>query len=670
MEKKSSNIILIAMVLGAVLGVVGGYYFGDYLIHIKFLGTIFLNALKMIVIPLIVASMIIGVTSLGDIRKLGKTTGKTLLYYLVTTGFSVLIGLILVNVFRPGDGVPIIGAMVPDIVAESGQKTILDVIVSLIPDNIFAAASEGRILPLIVFSLLFGGVLTAIGRKGKPVITFFEGINLAIMKLVMIIIYFAPIGVFALIASIVAENRGSVVELISGLGWYSFTVILGLLIHGAIVLPIILKMFGRKNPLEYFLNMGQALATAFTTASSSATLPLTMEAVEEKNQVDKKASSFVLPLGATINMDGTALYEAVAALFIAQIYGIDLSIGAQIVIFFTATLASIGAAGIPHAGTVTMVFVLSAVGLPLEGIGLIWAIDWFLDRCRTTVNVWGDSVGAAVIGETAEIKRYFRQKTISERKDAPIRTAPKSPVGKPAQVERPSQPNRDKSPRYQKPASGGYKKDDRPRKGYRGQVRPDKFVKDDRPPRFPNKTENGNKPKIEEKPKPNGKPALSKEVIDKELNKVKRQLDKLGEPVQQKPSLEKEVIEPKVKDNSDDVFSNVEFSKMNLFNVGEKKESTSIVADEPEPIKRSSDLSITLPDIKSVSETTQPDEKKDTRKKDDGIRPELSAKAEKPEEKEQKDEEKTDSDNNDNVDESDSKKTESWGRSRKKRPAR
>jgi Na+/H+-dicarboxylate symporter len=185
---------------------------------------------------------------------------------------------------------------------------------------------------------------------------------------------------------------------------YSLTVILALLIHATITLPLILKFFAKRSGVQYFLNMGEALATAFTTASSSATLPVTMELVEKKNKVDSRAASFVLPLGATINMDGTALYEAVAALFIAQIYGVELGLGQQIVIFLTATLASIGAAGIPHAGTVMMVFVLTAVGLPLEGIGLIWAVDWFLDRCRTTVNVWGDSIGAAVIGETREFK--------------------------------------------------------------------------------------------------------------------------------------------------------------------------------------------------------------------------------------------------------------------------
>lgn len=396
---------MVGMITGAVLGVLGGYFMGDFFLGIRFIGSLFLNALKMVVVPLIVASMIVGVTSLGDIRRLGKTAGKTILYYFVTTSVSVIIGIVLVNLIRPGTGVERFGAYVPDLVEESRGKTLIDVIVSLVPDNIFEAAAETRVLPLIVFSLVFGGVLTAIGEKGKPVIALFEGINAAIMKLVHIIIYFAPVGVMALIGAIVAENRGSVESLVSSLGMYAVTVMLGLLVHAVVVLPMLLRLFGHKRPVTYFVNMGQALATAFTTASSSATLPITMESVEEKNKVDRRAASFVLPLGATINMDGTALYEAVAALFIAQIFGIDLSVGQQVIIFLTATLASIGAAGIPHAGTVTMVFVLTAVGLPLEGIGLIWAIDWFLDRCRTTVNVWGDSVGAAVIGETAEIKR-------------------------------------------------------------------------------------------------------------------------------------------------------------------------------------------------------------------------------------------------------------------------
>ncbi|MFQ6009441.1 MAG: dicarboxylate/amino acid:cation symporter, partial [Candidatus Zixiibacteriota bacterium] len=210
--------------------------------------------------------------------------------------------------------------------------------------------------------------------------------------------------IFALIGAIVAEKRDSLAELAAGLGLYAVTVVTGLLIHAVITLTQILRFLGHKKPFPYFVNMGQALATAATTASSSATLPITIECVEEKNKINSRAAAFVLPLGATINMDGTALYEAVAALFIAQVFGIELTVTQQVVIFLTATLVSIGAAGIPEAGLVMMVIVLAAVGLPLEGIGLLWAIDWFLDRCRTAVNVWGDSVGAAVISETKEMK--------------------------------------------------------------------------------------------------------------------------------------------------------------------------------------------------------------------------------------------------------------------------
>jgi Na+/H+-dicarboxylate symporter len=403
--RRTGNLILVGMVAGAAIGVLGGYFAPGALTAIKFLGTIFLNALKMVVVPLIIASMIVGVTSLGDIRKLGRTAGKTLLYYLATTGISVIIGIVLVNVLKPGAGVETLGSHVPDIVAESGEKTLVDVLVSLVPDNIIAAAAEGRVLPLILVSLIFGAVLTTLGERGKALIAVFEGLNAATMKIVEIILYFAPVGILALIGGIVAENRDTMADLASGLGLYSLTVMAGLFIHAVFVLPVILRLFARKNPFRYFLNMIQALTTAFTTASSSVSLPVTIECVEDRNGVDSRAASFVLPLGATINMDGTALYEAVAAIFIAQIYAVQLSMGQQVVIFLTATLASIGAAGIPHAGTVTMVFVLAAVGLPLEGIGLIWAIDWFLDRCRTTVNVWGDSVGAAVIGNTGEMRQ-------------------------------------------------------------------------------------------------------------------------------------------------------------------------------------------------------------------------------------------------------------------------
>ncbi len=555
---KTGNYILIGMVLGAIIGVLGGYFLGDVFVHLKFLGTIFLNALKMVVVPLIVASIIVGVSSLGDIRKLGRTTGKTLAYYLATTSFSVLIGIILVNLIRPGVGVPPIGAAIPEFIHGSGGSTIKDVIVGLIPDNIFAAAAGGKILPLIIFSLVFGGVLTAIGRKGKPVIDFFVGLNTAIMKIVILIIYFAPIGILALIGGIVAENRGSLQEIASGLGLYSLTVIIGLLIHAVIILPLILKFFGKKDPFRYFLNMGQALATAFTTASSSATLPVTMESVTDKNKIDSKASSFVLPLGATINMDGTALYEAVAAIFIAQIYGVDLSLGAQVIIFFTATLASIGAAAIPEAGLVMMTLVLSAVGLPLEGIGIILVIDWFLDRCRTTVNVWGDSIGAAVIGETEEIRGYRiggRETALSTNRKKYTKAANKRSdrAGKSLKTNGKKYGSKSRVPKDSKPSEGKkYQRTKDMRKKSNGKVSTfDKKLtqKKSSPPKTkkPYSRVNNEKPL-----KKKDTFHLSKKTIEQDLEKVHRQLAEKNKSKESNGKIKDLIREPKPETKSID----------------------------------------------------------------------------------------------------------------------
>lgn len=573
MTGRTSNIVLIGMITGAVLGVVGGYYFGDTLIHIKFLGTIFLNALKMVVIPLVIASMIVGVTSLGDIRKLGRTTGKTLLYYLATTGFSVLVGLVLVNLISPGQGVPPIGAGIPEFVPESTENTIVDVFVRLVPDNIIGAAASGKILPLIVFSLLFGGVLTTIGNKGKPIIALFEGINAAIMKIVMLIIYFAPIGVFALIAGIVAKHRDSVDELLSALGLYSLTVIVGLLIHAVITLPLILRILGRKNPFQYFANMGQALATAFTTASSSATLPVTMECVGEKNRVDRKASSFVLPLGATINMDGTALYEAVAALFIAQIYGIDLSIGAQVIIFFTAVLASIGAAAIPEAGLVMMTLVLSAVGLPLEGIGIILAIDWFLDRCRTTVNVWGDSIGAAVIGETSEMKNYVKY--------TPERTPPSKIQTRDSAKARSDWGSRERSQRDQNGRKKARKSGERKERHERS-ARQDRGPRHERSSRKDRASRHEGSPHTEKQHKPRRETKqMPKVTSDKEAEKVGNRHASRNDAQASGEKLSKE--KPQAEEKGKERFFDVEFSKMDFFDTEPAKEDSPEKTDVTQP---------------------------------------------------------------------------------------
>jgi len=269
----------------------------------------------------------------------------------------------------------------------------------MVPENLFDAALNLQILPLIVFSLFFGIVLSTFGERGQPVVRLLGMVNDVILKMVDWILWYAPIGVFGLIAGRLGA-AGGLAEFwgeFLGLLKYCLTVIVGLGIHALVVLPLILWFVGRRTPWKYAGGMAAALSTAFTTASSSATLPATFDGVVDQNKVRKDSANLVLPLGATINMDGTALYEAVAAMFIAQSYGIDMSFGDQAIVFFTATLAAIGAAGIPQAGLVTMILVLQAVDLPLEGIALILAVDWFLDRIRTTVNVWGDSIGAAVV---------------------------------------------------------------------------------------------------------------------------------------------------------------------------------------------------------------------------------------------------------------------------------
>jgi Na+/H+-dicarboxylate symporter len=257
-----------------------------------------------------------------------------------------------------------------------------------------------QMLPIIVFSLVFGGVLTTLGEKGKPVIAFFDAVNDAIMKMVHLIMWIAPLGVFGLVAYQFAA-AGDWAKLLESLGRYMATVLIGLAVHAFVVLPVLCVVLGHRNPVSHFAAMLPAILTAWSTASSSATLPLTMDCAEERAGLSKRAAGFVLPLGATVNMDGTALYESVAAIFIAQAFGIELTGMQTLLIFITATLASIGAAGIPQAGLTTMIIVLTAVDLPLEGVGLLLAVDWLLDRFRTAINVWGDSVGVAYIDRVA-----------------------------------------------------------------------------------------------------------------------------------------------------------------------------------------------------------------------------------------------------------------------------
>ncbi len=393
------NGLLYLMITGIVLGIFSGWMYGSKMLAVEWVGEMFLDALKMLVVPLIISSMIVGIAGLGDIRKVGKTGLIALGYFMMTTCMAVAIGLVMVNIIEPGVAVEMTVEHVPEKVAGKEAVGITDILKTFVSPNLVQSMVKMDILPLIIFSLVFGGVLTTLGEPGKRAIEFFDTINSAIMKIVHLLMYFAPFGVFALIASKLGAAGGGDLFLaeLAKVGKYAATVISALLIHGIVVLPIILYLTTYRSPFIYFKNVTEALTTAFSTASSSATLPVTIECAEKNNRVSRKSALFVLPLGATVNMDGTALYESVAALFIAQMMGIHLGFGEQLIVFLTATLAAVGAAGIPEAGLVTMVMVLQSVGLPLEGIGMLLSIDWFLDRCRTTVNVWGDSIGASVV---------------------------------------------------------------------------------------------------------------------------------------------------------------------------------------------------------------------------------------------------------------------------------
>ncbi len=371
----------------------------------KEVGDLFLRLLQMLVVPLIISSLITGVTGMGDLRSLGSIGGRAIAFYLTTSLIAIVTGIAVVNLIRPGDGAELAlledGAASNVLLAEApgGIGVVLwEQLEGLIPKNPLAAAAEGDMLPVIFFSLLMGVFIGLAehreGSKDASVVRrFFSGLFDVMMQMTLFVVKFAPIGVFGFTLCAAAGKGPAAFRV---LGWYVLAVFIALLIHAMVTLPLILKVATGRSPIAYARKLTTALVTAFSTASSNGTLPLTMQSVEDAG-VKPQVTSFVLPLGATINMDGTALYEAVAVLFIAQVYGLDLSLAQQAIVALTALLASIGAAGIPHAGMVMMVVVLNAVGLPTSAVALILAVDRILDMCRTTVNVWSDSVAAAVV---------------------------------------------------------------------------------------------------------------------------------------------------------------------------------------------------------------------------------------------------------------------------------
>lgn len=363
------------------------------------LGTLFLRALKMIVVPLIVSSLIVGVTNIGSGNSIGRIGGKTLAYYLSTSLLAILTGLLFVNLIKPGVGVDI---SLPE-AAKSLQIQEADfkqTIINIIPDNIVKALSNTDMLAIIFFSILFGIFTTKLERSKRELLTnVFDSIFEVMMKITLFIIRFAPIGVMGIVAEVIVE-QDNIKQLMLSLGMFAMVVILTLAVHLFFTLPVLLMSFSKVNPWKHYSAMLSVLLTAFSTASSNATLPLTMETLEKKTGVSNKVASFTLPLGATINMDGTALYELVVAGFVAQLYGFELTFVQQFVLVSTALLASIGTAGIPMASFVTMTIIFSAVGLPIEAMLIVLPIDRPLDMFRTATNVFSDTCGAVIIANS------------------------------------------------------------------------------------------------------------------------------------------------------------------------------------------------------------------------------------------------------------------------------
>jgi len=418
--------ILIALVLAVIAGALAGKTAGIFGIAFydifSFFGALFMNALKMIIIPLIVSSIIVGVAGIGGGHGLARMGGRTLLYYATTSLFAILLGLFFVNALTPGiiDGQPAQmvlgldaeqGKMAAAKVSERGVGDIADVFLNMVPANVISAAANGKILGLIFFAILFGYFITRIQEAyAEAQYNFWQGVLEVMMKITDLVMKFAPIGVFALVAKVIAGmNADEMLSLASTLGWFSLSVILALAAHVFVVLPLLLKFVGRVQLKRHFQAMSPALLTAFSTASSSATLPMTMDCVEKNAGVSNKTTSFVLPLGATVNMDGTALYECVAAMFIAQAYGIELTFTTQFTVVLVALLTSIGVAGIPAASLVAITIILSVIGLPVEALGLILAVDRILDMFRTSVNVFSDSCGAVIIGRLEGEKGILRE---------------------------------------------------------------------------------------------------------------------------------------------------------------------------------------------------------------------------------------------------------------------
>lgn len=382
------------IVIGMILGITVGLIFGEDAVVLKPIGSFFVNTIKMLIVPLVFCSIIVGITSMQDTNKMGRIGFKAIMFYLISTAVAITIGLVLGHVLQPGAGLGLVAQQV-EVVKET--SSLVDTLVALVPTNPVSALAQGHILQIIVFAVALGVSLTLIGEKGKPAVALFESLAEAMYKLTDLVMKLAPYGVFALMAWVAGKfGLALLLPLVKVIG----AVYLGSILHVLGVYSALILFIAKLNPVQYFRGIVDAQVVAFTTTSSAGTLPVSMKCARENLGVSKGVSSFVLPLGTTINMDGTALYQGVTTLFVAQAFGIDLGMPEYITIILTATLASIGTAGVPGAGLIMLTLVLTTVGLPVEGVALIAGIDRILDMARTTVNISGDIAASVIIAKS------------------------------------------------------------------------------------------------------------------------------------------------------------------------------------------------------------------------------------------------------------------------------
>lgn len=401
--------VLIALFIGIICGLALQGRPQIAVTFIKPFGSLFLNAIKMVIVPLVFSSLVVGVYQLEDIKQLGKIGGKTFIYYLCTTVFAVSGGLFFANLIKPGKGFQLPAEAVTAEIKEA--PAFVDVFVNIIPSNPLKSMVEGDMLQIIFFALIVGGAILSLGKKAKALADVFESMAEVMYKITGFIMRFAPIGVFALISTVVAQQG---LDVLKPLALVIVTAYLASIVHMLAVYSAAVKTFGDVSPIKFFKGAFAAWATAFTTSSSSGSLPVSMNCAEKNLGVPKHISSFVLPLGATINMDGTAIYQGVCAVFIAQVYGVELSLAQQLSIVLTTTLASIGTAGVPGAGLVMLSMVLQSAGLPIEGIALLAGIDRILDMMRTSVNVLGDISAAVIVSKPQKQAENVKQAEVAK----------------------------------------------------------------------------------------------------------------------------------------------------------------------------------------------------------------------------------------------------------------